>query len=71
MHKIEVQFSRILAKFAVSLFTGERIEIGQLHLGILLAAVSLSTGERIENGATHSGRETTGSVSLSQNCICF
>ena len=27
MHKIEVQFSRILAKFAVSLFTGEWIEI--------------------------------------------
>ena len=29
MHKIEVQFSRILAKFAVSLFTGEWIEIAR------------------------------------------
>lgn len=27
MHKIEVRFSRNLARFAVSLFTGERIEI--------------------------------------------
>lgn len=71
MHKIEVQFSQNLARFAVSLFTGEWIEIEyKLYTGHF-ATVSLFTGERIENGATHSGRETTGSVSLLQNCICF
>lgn len=42
MHKIEVQFSRILAKFAVSLFTGERIEIACARMDcISRRAVSL------------------------------
>ena len=48
MHKIEVQFSRILAKFAVSLFTGERIEIRCITPSPILKTVSLFTGERIE-----------------------
>ena len=56
---------------SVSLFTREWIEIGLAVQYLRSTVVSLFTGERIENGATHSGRETTGSVSLLQNCICF
>ena len=48
MHKIEVQFSQILARFAVSLFTGERIEIPSHIMRDEVGYVSLFTGERIE-----------------------
>ena len=48
MHKIEVQFSQNLARFAVSLFTREWIEItGVSFLGLPLS-VSLFTREWIE-----------------------
>ena len=48
MHKIEVQFSQNLARFAVSLFTGEWIEMIETADGDRPIEVSLFTGEWIE-----------------------
>ena len=48
MHKIEVQFSQNLARFAVSLFTREWIEIAALSVMPCKYAVSLFTREWIE-----------------------
>ena len=43
-----MRFSQILAKFAVSLFTRERIEIDDVELFKTATQVSLFTRERIE-----------------------
>ena len=52
MHKIEVQFSQNLARFAVSLFTREWIEIAPHFWMVLYGMVSLFTREWIEIAAT-------------------
>ena len=48
MHKIEVQFSQNLARFAVSLFTREWIEIVSFPTEAFPGGVSLFTREWIE-----------------------
>ena len=53
MHKIEVQFSQNLARFAVSLFTGEWIEIFDSYSHKISDHVSLFTGEWIEISLRH------------------
>ena len=65
MHKIEVQFSQSLARFAVSLFTREWIEIDALHVLDVILMVSLFTREWIEISIKSSQVcETTTSPSL-------
>ena len=62
MHKIEVQFSQNLARFAVSLFTREwieiRIDITSLHIN----PVSLFTREWIE--MVHDGADGASAYGL-------